>query len=224
LLEKAIRINAKNDLAWRELSIPYLYAGLLEEWNRYSDKAVQLNPEAWQGWRGYNRLYFFRDYAGALFDLDATDTLTKNQIDYPQNISVDYLRGLCYMGLKDYRKSIEYFEKFVDDESIKLDPPFVEETAFLYMGIIANREGRFQDAITLFERGLMYEEGYADFNFHMAESFCFLGDVQNATKQIEIAKIKFNDNKYMRRYQGEAIEQIYLSDIDALDEQISYSG
>ena len=89
LLEKAIRINPDNDLAYRELSLPYLYAGMISEWSSHMAKAVALNAEAWQGWRGYQKLYFLRDYSGALFDFDATDTLTFNKVDYPQNISVD---------------------------------------------------------------------------------------------------------------------------------------
>jgi tetratricopeptide (TPR) repeat protein len=91
---------------------------------------------AWQAWRGYDRLFYFRDYAGALFDLDATDTLTWDQVDYPQNISVDYLRGLCYMGLKDYDRAIEYFKKFAEDEATKVGEEFIDEAVFLYLGKI----------------------------------------------------------------------------------------
>jgi len=74
LLEKSVVIDPNNDLAWRELSLPYLYAGKIKAWNEHMSKAVDLNAEAWQAWRGYQKLYFFRDYSGALFDFDATDT------------------------------------------------------------------------------------------------------------------------------------------------------
>ena len=223
ILEKAVRVNDQNDLAWRELSLPYLYTGEIEKWSRYIEKAIELNPEAWQAWRGYDRLFYFRDYAGALFDLDASDTLTKNQVDYPSNVSVDYLRGLCYLGLEDYPKSKEYFNKFIEDEKIKVGDKFIDESAFLYLGIIANYEESYTKAISQFERGILYEEGMADFHFHWAKSLCFLGRYEEAHDQIMLAKSKFLDNNYFRRYRVEAIEQIYLTDIIELEEDIIFS-
>lgn len=223
LLEKALRLNPKNDLAWRELAEPYLYAGLFEEWNLHMEKAIELNPVAWQAWRGYERLFYCRDYAGALFDLDATDTLTRGEVDYPQNISVDYLRGLCYFGLKDYGKSEEYFIRFIEDERIKLGEEFVDETAFLYLGLIHMERGLYRKAIEDFERGLKFEEAYADFNFHLSRIYCIMDDLVNAEKQLELARKKYLDDNYLRAYRYEAIGQIYLSDIESLAEQIRYS-
>lgn len=223
ILEKAIRINPKNDLAWRELSLPYLNAGLYKEWHTHIDKAIELNPEAWQAWRGYDRLFYFRDYSGALFDLDATDTLTRNQVDYPQNISVDYLRGLCYFGLKDYNKSIEYFNKFIIDETEKLGEAYVEEAAFLYLGLISMENGKWEEARAHFQRGLKFEDSFADFNFHLARIFCLEDNPLEAAGQLEIARNKFEDGNYLRAYRYEAICQLYKSDFDALDEQINYS-
>ncbi len=223
LLDKAVRINPKNDLAWRELSLPYLYAGMYEEWNQHIVKAIELNAQAWQAWRGYDRLFFFRDYAGALFDLDASDTLTRNQVDYPQNISVDYLRGLCYFGLKDYDKSVEYFQSFVQDETIKLGEGYLDESVFIYLGLIAIRQNKLKTAIGYFQRGNKFEESFADFNFHLAKVYCILDETELAQKELDIARNKFEDNNRLRGYRFEAIEQIYLSDIDALQEQLDVS-
>lgn len=223
ILEKAVRIDPRNDLAWRELSLPYLNAGMYSEWSQYIERAIRLNPQAWQAWRGYDRLFYFRDYSGALFDLDATDTLTRNQVDYPQNISVDYLRGLCYFGLKDYSKSTEYFEKFIQDETQKLGESYVDESAFLYLGLIALERGRWESARAYFERGLKFEESFADFNFYLAQIACLRDEPEEARAQLDRARDKFNDGNYLRAYRYEAIGQLYPSDFKMLEEQINYA-
>jgi len=221
LLEKAIKIDPQNDLAWRDLALPYLYAGMINEWNKHMKKAVELNPVAWQDWRGYQKLYFFRDYSGALFDLDATDTLTFNQVDYPQNISVDYLRGMCYLGLEQYDRSIEYFDKYIDDETEKVGEAYVDESAFLYLGIIANSQNRFDDAIKHFERAAKFEIGNADLDYHKAKAYLSIGEIEKAQELLLNAKKKFEDDEYMRGFRYEAIEQLYLSDIKTLEASIS---
>ena len=220
ILDKAVRINPRNDLAWRELSLPYLYAGLFEEWNNHITKAIELNPEAWQAWRGYDRLYYFRDYAGALFDLDASDTLTRDQVDYPQNRSVDYLRGLCYFGLNDYSKSIEYFNKYIEDEALKLGDAYIDESVFLYLGLIYEKQGDYLEAIRMFDRGLKYEDSYADFNYHKARLHCYMDNLAIAKKEFNKAREKYEDGNRMRAYRYEAIGELYLSDYDKLYEQL----
>lgn len=224
LLEKAVRLDPNNDRAWRELSLPYLYAGLIEEWNKNITKAIEVNPQAWQSWRAHDRMYYFRDYAGALFDLDATDTLTKNQVDYAQNTSVDFLRGVCYLGMHDYPKSEEYFNIYIEDEQAKVGDKFVDETAFLYLGIIALYKDNYSQAIEYLKRGIKYEEGYADYHYHLARAYCFLGDIKQASSEIEIALKKFDDNNHLRGFRYESVEQIYRAQIVNLSESIKINS
>src|SRR5688500_7323755 len=113
LIETAIELDPNNSAAWRELSVPYLKRGLGHEWKPLFDKAVEIDPISWQGWRGYLKLFFYRDYEGAIQDFNATDTLTPNFTDYPQSLSVDYLRALAYLQLKDFDASIKFITKYI---------------------------------------------------------------------------------------------------------------
>src|SRR6188768_2890865 len=65
LIEIAIKLDPENSSAWRELSVPYLKRGLPHEWKPLFDKAVEVDPKMWQGWRGYLKLFFYRDYESA---------------------------------------------------------------------------------------------------------------------------------------------------------------
>lgn len=169
---------------------------------------------AWQAWRGYDRLFYFRDYAGALFDLDATDTLTWDQVDYPQNISVDYLRGLCYMGLKDYDRAIEYFKKFAEDEATKVGEEFIDEAVFLYLGKIYFERLEMSKAEHYLRRGLKFEDSFADFNYYLAQIYCYKNDLFQAREELNTAIKKFEDGNRLRGYRFEAIGQLYKSDLD----------
>jgi len=220
LLEKAVRLDPNNDIAWRELSLPYLYAGMIKEWNENIGKAIEINPEGWQSWRAHDRMYYFRDFAGALYDLDATDFLTVDQVDYAHNASVDYLRGVCYLGLNDYPKSIEYFNKYIEDEKSKVGDKFVDETAFLYLGIIAIHKENYSLAIKHLLRGIQYEDGYADFHYHLAKAYCYLGDHKKASLEIETALKKYDDKNRLRGFRYEAFGQIYRSQITELKNMI----
>ncbi len=220
LLEKAIRINPSNDQAHYELSIPYLYNGLFEKWNYHIDRAIDLNAQAWQGMRGYYKLLYLKDFGSALFDLDATDTLTIEQTDYAHNMSMDYLRGLCYLGLKNYDKSKEYFQIFVDKETVAVGEKFVDENAFLYLGILDAGKGFHQEAINYFDRAIKFEEGLADVYYHKAKCLVRLNRIQEAKEQIGIAKLKFSEGYYLRGYMYRAQEQIYSNDIETLEQLI----
>jgi len=220
LLEKALRLNPLNDQAHYELSIPYLYSGLYEKWNLHISKAIELNPEAWQGWRGYSKLFYFRDFGGALFDLDATDNLTIDKTDYIENMSVDFLRGLCYLGLKNHIKASEYFKRYILKESETIGNQFVDERAFIYGGIIYNYEKEYEKAIEYFDRAILYKPEIADASFHKSKSLLALGKAELAQVEIRKARKLFEDGKFMKGYYYEAIEQIYVSDLEQMEAQL----
>ena len=221
LLEKAIRINPSNDLAHYELSIPYLYNGLYEKWNEHISRAIELNPQAWQGWRGYYKLFYLKDYGGAIGDLDATDTLTVDQTDYAQNMSVDFLRGLCYLGLNNFEKAREYLELYIRKEKESVGERYIDENAFLYLGIMEYKQENYEGAIQHFARATLYEDGLADVYFHKAKALIKLNKSEEASQQLNIAYEKFEEGKFLRGYMYEMPEQIYHSNLLRLEAELS---
>ncbi|NNE26342.1 MAG: tetratricopeptide repeat protein [Saprospiraceae bacterium] len=220
LLEKAVRINNQNDQAHFELSLPYLYNGIYDKWHYHISKATELNPQAWQGWRGYYKLFYLRDYGAALFDLDATDTLTIDQTDYAHNMSVDYLRGLCYMGLGNHDKAREYLKLYIEKETKDVGRKFIDETAFLYLAIMAYDEGDFDQALDDINESILYEEGQAEMYFYRAKSLVELNRFSEAKQAVQKADSLFNEGRYLRGYFHEMPNQIYKQDLDQLKEKL----
>lgn len=217
LLEKAIRINPENDIAWKELSVPYLYRGMFKEWSHHINEAVRLNPQAWQSRRAYDKLFYLRDYTGAIYDLDATDTLTNNVVDYVSNTSVDFLRGLSYRGLNDYENSKKYFNKYIEHETKEVGEEFIDESAFLYLGIIANDEGNFDLSLEYLERAEKYETSVAEVDYYKCVALLNKGEFERAKRALAKAREKFEDDKRLRSYYYEPLGRIYISDIEKLE-------
>lgn len=176
---KAVELDPTHAESWRELSIPFLKRGMPHLWKKYIDKAVELDPIAWQGYRGYNYLWFYRDYKNAIADFNATDTLTPNFTDAPQGHSVDYWRGIAYLGLKDYKNAIAYFDKHIQKETEETGEDWVEHEAFLYRGIAHYEAGKLannlaietkHDSLALhdFNTLLKYNTDFADAKYFKA--------------------------------------------------------
>lgn len=188
---KAVEYDPTHAESWRELSIPFLKRGMPHLWKKYIDKAIELDAITWQGYRGYNYLWFYRDYKSAIADFDATDTLTPNFTDAPQGHSVDYWRGIAYLGLKDYKNCIAYFDKHIQKEIDESGEDWVEHEAFLYRGIahyeakksklyLNSNPKRFEFALKDFNTLLKYNSDFADAKYYKA---LVLSQECNALKQ-----------------------------------------
>ncbi len=220
LIEMSIQLDSNNAAAWRELSVPYLKRGLPHEWKPLFDKAVEIDPLAWQGWRGYLKLFFYRDYESAIDDFNATDTLTPNFIDYPQGMSVDYLRALAYSQLNKDTIALEYLTKYIDEVTVKSGEDWVDVYAFIHRAIILIKLQDYENAIIDLERHLKYYSSSSDGYYHLAYINFILDRSEIANTQIKLAKSLFQKGYYMHHPYVEHFGQIYLSDVDELESKI----
>lgn len=216
-LSKAIELDSTNAEAWRELSIPYLKRGIPDKWNLYMEQAVKYDAETWQGYRGYNYLWFYRDYKKAIADFNATDSITPNFIDAPQGHSVDYWRGIAYLGLKDYKNSIAYFDKHIQKETEESGEDWVEINAFLYRGIAHYEAGNLNEALNNFDDLLrLFRNISADAKYYKALVLKAKGDLETAKTYTLSAIEDYNLGYYNNRPYVEALRQIYPEDLENL--------
>ncbi len=216
-IAKAIEIDPNNCDAVRELSIAYLKRGMPDKWKLQIDKAVACDPVIWQPYRGYNYLWFYRDYKKAIADFNASDTLTPNFIDAPQGHSVDYWRGIAYLGLNDYENSINYFSKNIQIETEEYGEDWVEPTAFLYRGIAYYENGTFDKALADFDKFILFNKNKtADAKYYKALIYTEQDNCEEANKQLLAAIKDFKEGSFNNRHYVETLRQIYLQDLDNL--------
>lgn len=215
MLDSILKLDPTNAAAWREISIPYLKRGMPLEWKPLIDKAVEYNAETWQPMRGYLYLYFYRDYKKAIADFDASDTLTE-YIDYPQGHSVDFWRGIAYLGQKDYQNSIAYWNKHITKETEDSGEDWVELEAFLYRGIAYYESGNSEKALENFDKVIAYFKQSADAKYYKALILKEIGKTDEAISLVNDAIVDFKAEFYNNRDYVEALRQIYLSDLEEL--------
>lgn len=185
------------------------------------DRAVACNAAIWQPYRGYNYLWFYRDYNKAIADFDASDTLTPNFTDAPQGHSVDYWRGIAYLGLRDYEKSISYFDKYLTQITEESGEDWAEPTAFLYRGIAYYEKRNFEEALKDFDKLLFYnKDRSADGKYYKALILKEKEDCETARQLLAEAETDFANGYYNNRHYVETLYQIYPQDFEKLNTEL----
>ncbi len=214
-IAKAIEIDSTYAEALREHSVAYLKRGMPHKWKPWFDKAVKHDAATWQPWRGYLYLWFYRDYKKAIADFNASDTLTP-YIDQPQGHSVDFWRGIAYLGLKDYNSSIDYWNKHILKETEEAGEDWVELEAFLYLGIAHYEAGNPDSAKINFKKVLTYFKNSADANYYLSKIAKDKDQKELALAHINQCKEDFENGFYNQRPYVETLRQIYPEDIEQL--------
>ncbi|WP_405385077.1 tetratricopeptide repeat protein [Maribacter sp. LLG6340-A2] len=222
-IAEAVAIDPTYEPAVYELSVADLKRGLPHKWLPQYNKAVTLNPEQRIPWRGYLYLWFYRDYEKAIADFNASDSLTP-YLDYPQGHSVDFWRGIAYLGAKDYDNSIAYWDKHITKETEDSGEDWVELEAFLYRGIAYYEAGNSEKANENFDKVIQFFRNSADAKYYKAKLFLNKGDKKAALNMIDEAIVDFNNGYYNNRGYVETLRQIYLLDLEELKSKIIASN
>lgn len=212
-LKKAISIDSTHSYALREISVPFLKRGMPHEWKPLYDKAVKQDPQTWVPMRGYLYLLFYRDYKKAIEDFNASDTLTP-ELDYPQGHSVDYWRGIAYLGLKDYKSSISYFDKHIKKETDDTGEDWVELEAFLYRGIAHCELGNNDEALKNFDKIVHHFKYSAETKFYIARVFKTMNKLDLALLYIDMAIEDFQKGFQLQHDYVEIPYETYLDELE----------
>lgn len=217
LLDEILELDSTNAEAWRERSIPYLKRGFPRQWHKNYEKAIIHDAKEWVGWRGYNYLFFYKDFRRAIADFNSTDTLTQDFIDFPQAMSVDFLRGISYYGLNSYDTALLYLQRYIDAELRGSGGlAFIDQNAFLYKGRIFQKLNRHDSALVAFDTGLKIFDQSSDLHYFKSKSFIALDNNSLAKSEALLAKKYFDQGFAHRRPYIEVLDQLYDYDIDEL--------
>jgi tetratricopeptide (TPR) repeat protein len=196
-----------------EQSVAFNKYGYHDKGFELLDQAVDLDPIMHLGYRGYMKLRFLRDYHGALADLNRLDTLTPNFNDAPWGENIDFLRGECYYGNKDYQKAIEYFERNINNQL----EGWADIQSFVYLGICEYRLKNYNQAIIQLNSALQHSDKTTEAYFYLAKVYKAMDSLPKSKEYL----IKSKENlayKHDDAY-NEYLNEIYLSDIIELEKQ-----
>lgn len=221
-LKEAMKMDSTDADLWREFGTARVKRGILDEMEYFYGEAVKRKPEKWAGFRGYLYLYFYRDYERAIADFNLGDQ-ANGQVDYSQGQSHDYMRGICYYGLKNYVTAVEFFNSYITKVVEEEGEEWVDVYAFLYKGLALLHMERYDEAMEEFNRVLKYYPNLSDIFYHKARVYVARGQFGLALKQLEEAERHFQQGYFHQRPYVEVLDQIYFQDITRLRSQISSS-
>lgn len=207
LSQKIENFESNDSDEYMGYSIHLNKAGDFENGFKYLNKAVELDPEVHLGYRGWIRLRKMRDFDKALADFKKLDSLTPNFIDAPWGEDIDFLRGECYFGKKDYRKAIELFKRSINNQKEN----WADIHSFVYLGLCEYELGNYEKSITEFDRGIKQYENLCEAYFGIAKAYYKLGDFEKA--KVNISKAEDNSHYKREDIYNEYLNEIYLSEI-----------
>lgn len=193
ILDNAIKICPKFAYAYTEKSTAYLKSGDFITWKKLMDKAVQYDLEGNLGARASCRYQTFRDYKGAIQDIEKLDRLVNYNIGYTSN--GDYhliiVKGICYSAINQKQKAIKIFKDQLNTKGY---------SAGLYdyfqLGVTYYEIKDYSNALKSFEKQTERNE-FADNAYYKCKVYKTLKKESEYKKYKEIALELYAENKKM---------------------------
>lgn len=209
-LDEAIDIDSTFAHAYREKSVAFLKSGDFITWKVLMDKAVEFNPKDNLDYRGWCRYQFFRDYIGAIKDIEKLDSLVSYDIgtgangDYHLNI----VKAICYKAVGQKQKAI----KIIENQLISKDY-YVGLFDFFHLGVLYLETNQLKKALIMFEKQIN-ENDLAEVHYYLAISYKKLNDFSNYKKHLEIAKVMYGQGEILFDPYTHHFDKIYMTDIE----------
>lgn len=216
IIDQVEAFKSTNSKDYYHYSIDFNKAGDFTTGFKYLNKAVELEPDMHLGYRGWIHLRKLRNYDKALEDFNRLDSLTPNFVDAPWNEDIDFLRGECYFGKKEYKTAISYFNRSVKNQK---SDDWADVQTFVYLGICEYNLENYEQAISEFKRALKQSEYTCEAHYWLAKTYLKLNNLKEANYHILKAE-EHIDYKRDDIY-NEFLNEIYLSEIIDLKQHLN---
>ena len=210
ILDSAIAINPKFSWAYRHKSTAYLKSGEFVKWKQLIDKAVELEPKQHLGYRGWCRYQFFRDYKGAIADIERLKSLNNYDIGYSANgdYHLEIARAIYYDAVGQKSNAISIIEN-------QLESPDYEAGTYdyLHLGVFYLDAKRYKEAITALEKQLQ-RNPIAEAHYYLAKVYAAQVKVDKEKESLLQAKGLLNEGYRMFDPYTQPYHKIYSIQVE----------
>lgn len=195
--------------AYRNKSTAYLKTGDFVKWMELMDRAVELAPEEHLSYRGWCRLQFFRDYKGAIADIERLDSISKYDIGYSQNgtYHLNVAKALCYKMLGQKNKAIKIIEDHFESGVTSRDL-----YDYYHLGVLYYEKKEYEKALLQFKNQLN-EYDFAGNKYYMSLTYSALKNAKTAKETMQNALELYNNNMVMYDPYTHQVDKVYKSQI-----------
>jgi len=171
--------------AYQEKGHPYVANGNYQKAFEYNNKAVELDPASWTGYRGYLNFVYTKNYEKAVVDFLEAERLTPN--GFIQDHTYAFFTAISYMELGEYDKAETYFLKDIAQQKRGKGENDIHFNSLLYFGIMYYLMNEFDRADTYLRDCLQLYEQHPMANYYLALTLKVTG---NSQKDIYFDKAK----------------------------------
>ncbi|SHL55635.1 Tetratricopeptide repeat-containing protein [Chishuiella changwenlii] len=195
--------------AFMERSVAFNKIGKFHEGFLFLDKAVELTPVEYLGYRGWLKYEYLRDYNGAIKDFKTLDSLTPNFIDHPWGVNIYQLLGNSYAANKDYKNALMEYEKYLNTTDKK---QYTGEF-FMFYGKALENSNKYNEALNSYSKAVELDSLRADHHYYKATLLFKLKEYKEAKLLISTSLELYNKNYSYKDPYNELYMQINKRDI-----------
>lgn len=212
ILDESILIDSTFAFPYREKSVAYLKSGDFVTWKKLIDKAVHFNPQENLGYRGWCRLQFFRDYNGAIQDIEKLDSLAEYNIGYSIDgvYHLNIAKGLCYKSIGEKEKAIQIIEKQIAQNEAN---NFTGVYDYLHLGVLYLERNELEKALETFKKQSKKNE-LADNQYYSALTYKALKKTDEYKSCLKKAKELYDSGRKMFDPYTTPMDKIFLENIE----------
>src|SRR5690606_14010786 len=185
--------------------MPLFKQGKYEIGMDYIDKAVKYDRPRWQPYRAFIKCIFAKTYREAIKDFE--DCKKRFGDSYVMDHTYDFHIALSYLQLNEFKKAEQIFKIDYEKQLSERGKDWMQPVDLFYYGISKYEQGKYTEAIELFDLALEIHTQFSDVQYYKAFCLSKTGKIEEAEELMKIAKVNgkqgysFNeDNAVYERY------------------------
>lgn len=172
---------------WQQKAMPLFKQGKYEVGMDYIDKAVEINPERWQPYRAFIKCIFAKTYKAAIVDFE--DLLQNYGNSYVMDHTYKFHIGLSYLQLNEFEKAEAIFSEDLNEQAEQWGVDGQHHLDLFYFGISKYEQGKWKDAIAVFDKALEIYPTFAEVQYYKAVCLMKLKKQDEAKELIKLAEV-----------------------------------
>jgi tetratricopeptide (TPR) repeat protein len=204
-IDKGLAQDSTIAILWQKKAMPLFKQGKYEIGMDYIDKAVKYDRQRWQDYRAFIKCIFAKTYREAIIDFE--DCKKRFGDSYVMDHTYDFHIALSYLQLNEFKKAEEIFKIDYEKQLSEHGEDWLHPVDLFYYGISKYEQGKYLEAIELFDLALGIHTQFSDVQYYKAICLFKIEKVDEAKELMGIAKINaeqgfsFNeDNAIYERY------------------------
>ena len=164
-LETAIKKFPDDAELWREVATSHFKAGEYAPAIKYINKAVELDPKRWLGYRAFMKCIFMKDHAPAILDFKQALALKNGY--YEMDHTYHFYIAISYLKINQLDSADHYMT-----QSLQLQMPDGKGSGhhldWFYWGLIKQQKKQYKEAIAYYDKALTQYSSFPEPMYYKA--------------------------------------------------------